>query len=264
MKLHPLFLAAPMLLASSPAWSQPITLEELARRVEALEQENASLRQEVERLSGARGAAGASPPETVATMPAAVHADAPPPPDADPWEGAYFGLSGGLTEARYDYRSLDTTPSKNVTASGAAFGAQLGVRWQHGPLVTGLELQFSRPQDQSALLPVGSGSIPLDMGMSGRIAGQVGIAVGPVLAYGTAGLQLQRTRLGITGGPAAGSFRNGTATGFSYGIGVEARLTDRISIGIEGVKADFGLIPGTNTITGRSRGVAVRLNHRLP
>ena len=95
-----LLLIAPPLLASSPAWSQPITIEDLARRVEALEQENASLRQEVERLSGARGAVSASPPATVATVPDRAPADAPAPPDADPWEGAYFGLNAGMTEAQ--------------------------------------------------------------------------------------------------------------------------------------------------------------------
>lgn len=267
---------ASVLLVPTPAFAQSLTLEQVARRLEALERENAALRQDLARLLARTADAG--PPEHDAAAPSAVPQAAAAVPlgrasatataaKVRAWDGAYLGINVGLAEARYTYHSLDISPGGNAKASGIAFGAQLGRRWQSGAVVMGVELEASFPQGQNAdLLPGSASPIPFDTRITGRIKGQLGFATGPVLAYGTVGLQLSNVRFGSAKVPPATgfAFREGNAAGFLFGLGLATRMSDGLSIEIEATQANLGLLPGTNTVSGRSRAVALRLSQELP
>lgn len=259
--------AAVALIWPTSLFSQPVSLDDLARRVEALERENASLRAEVARLAG-RGTETRMGPQAAAASSRPASAEGAEEPAAAPsWDGAYVGINGGVTEARYRYQSFDITPDQRASATGAAFGAQLGRRWQDGNLVAGLELEASFPLDQDANLSLGTSTLrSFDTRLNGRLKGQLGLALGRIMVYGTAGLQVSNIRFSSPRVPPAQgtTYRDGNAPGFLYGIGFAARISPSLSLEIEATEADLGLVPGTNTVSADNRAITVRLNQRFP
>lgn len=270
------FWLATAMMMPSPALAQSDVLKDLSLRVAALERQNAALKQEVERLSG-RGPVVATALPEPAEQQLPVSAPLPVRPPANlannfQWNGPYVGINAGLITARYDFRSPDITRDTHASGTDAAFGAQLGVRWQSGPLVTGIEIGASFPQGSIVVLPVPSSSapsgnqlLPLEMRVNARLTGQMGFAAGPFLAYGTAGVQVSNIRFDdLAISPSRGVYRDGNATGILYGVGVAAHLNRSFSLELEAVETDPGLLLGFSTIEGRNRSVSLRLNRQFP
>ena len=253
-----LWIAASLLMVPSIAAAQTATVEQLAskldqlaQRVDSLERENAQLKARLAQSGSAPQAQSATfAPVAAATGPAA----APPATTASAvaarsrgdWSGPYLGVHAGI--ARSHYRTVSAQPLI-IDAEGAAFGAQLGWRWQSGALVTGAELELTLPRNQAGRFAPTS---VFETSTTGRIKGQVGVSDGPFLIYGTGGIQL--SNVGFYDA-------NIGQSGFVYGAGVAWRVSPRISLGVEGVQADLGFIPNVAAVTNRGRSLTVRLNY---
>jgi opacity protein-like surface antigen len=75
---------------------------------------------------------------------------APPPAVMASWAGFYLGAHGGYGWKRDDFSEpatvfFSTTPQtiNGIRSKGAVYGGQAGYNWQFGPVVTGLEIDFS-------------------------------------------------------------------------------------------------------------------------
>lgn len=139
----------------------------------------------------------AAVPATAADMGGPPPSYAEPPPYDVPfvsvWQGLYGGVHFGYGE---DWRT-----------DGILGGGQLGYNWQAGRLVYGLEADVSVTDMATDWL--------------GSVRGRAGFLLDDrLLAYGTAGVGF------------ADVFDD-TETGFVYGLGLEAQVTDRMTARIE-------------------------------
>lgn len=264
-----------LLLSSAIGWAasanaQTVSVEELARRVEALERDNAALRAQIQRM--------ASPPAAAEVQ----HAPAPTPPttaptfvqhSAEPWDHAYVGVNGGYATFRFITRpdAID----RELVAEGPSFGAQVGRRWQSGSIVTGLELEGNFPlgTNNITVLNIVRGRGPVEqfpvseheLTARARLKGSIGFSSGPFLGYGLAGLDVSRLLFRIN---TLRSFipndREFTTRvfeqykpGLVYGLGAAYKLSSGISVELEATRSSLGE-------SGRSDGVVVRLNQAIP
>jgi outer membrane immunogenic protein len=274
-------------LASTPAFAQGVTLEDLARRVEALERENAELKAEVASLR-----ASEAPP----TAPA-PYASEPPPPSygrsAEPdreraapdelWDSAYVGIHAGYASLRSSLHRVEVPiiPIIRSDSDGFAFGAQLGRRWQDGNVVIGAELEADFPKIANQHVDVfspGDSVYQLDLEARGRVKGQIGFASGPWLAYGTAGLEHAAFHRGLVPGFAFCNpicrpflptgpvrFERRYYTGFLLGLGAGYALGEDLRLEVEATRTTYGT---PTTLVGdnhprSSLGVSLRLNQAI-
>jgi outer membrane immunogenic protein len=158
---------------------------------------------------------------------------------AQDWTGFY-----GVLGAANNSGALDELDSGALTGEfdldGNTFGLGVGYNVQRGALVYGGEFAFS------------SGEISVD-GVDAAnfvdgivdLKGRIGYATGSVLFYGTLGYAM--ADLHFASAPTA------DASGFSYGVGVDMMVTDRIFGGIEyqrrSLDVDEGDIVGFPTYT---------------
>ena len=146
------------------------------------------------------------------------------------WTGFYFGVNAGA--------SFSDIENEDGDDSDAAFvgGLHVGYNWQkHGPWVFGLE---------------GDVSFADDIDYLATIRGRLGYAVGPTLVYATGGAAF----LGVEDN----SGDDDTITGWVAGGGLEHKLRENVSIGVEGLYYsfdgdDFGSDDDADTFTVRAR-----------
>jgi len=173
-------------------------------------------------------------------------------PTVRDWSGVYAGLNAGYGWAGADW--LDTTSSPAATffdytpgqgfsnrLSGVFGGAQVGVNFQNGSWVFGVEAML----DASALegnftsnTPLGAGDDQFKARVEALavVSGKIGYAVGNWLAYGKAGYAAAKIHASVndttppaTGSGSASQWRSGPAAGLGFEYGV----TPALSIGIE-------------------------------
>lgn len=269
MRVASILLASSAIGWAASAKAQTVTLEELARRVEALERENAALRAQVEQM--------ASPPATAPVQQAPATAPAPTAPvhvehPAEPWDHAYVGINGGYLKFRQ--RARPDAIDRVLTSHGVSFGAQVGRRWQSGSLVTGLELEGNFPIDAKTVTVInatrGRGSVeqlPVsedELTARARIKGSIGFSSGSFLGYGVAGLEVSRVLFrqnSFANVPNDREFTTRTFEryhpGFVFGLGAAYKLSG-ITLELEATRSSLG-----NGV-GRSDSVILRLNQAIP
>src|SRR5882762_953446 len=207
----------------------------------------------------------------------AVAADIPvrPPPVAAPaiccavpdWVGFYVGIHGG---GGWGHTSFDpgefesfTTPFTfpNVRSSGGVFGFQFGHNWQWGPVVGGLEIDFSGA-DLKETTTFFSPVVPntfftrdkkIDELASAR--GRLGYLIFPNwLLYGTAGIGWGHERISTTGSfipqgvLLAQASQNSELNMFGWvaGVGLEWKFWDHWLLRGEWLHYDFGRVTDPN------------------
>ena len=206
---------------------------------------------------------------------------APPMVDTWSWSGFYLGgnigYSFGRSNTDLSYfnsvsgASLFATNSR-FNLNGAIGGGQVGVNWQSGTWVLGLEadLQASGQKgDGSLICPVGTCAAPIvgaavvpggavTDGLSqkltwlGTVRGRVGMTVTPtVLAYVTGGLAYGevKTDLTVSGTngivPVSASFGSSTTkAGWTIGGGLEGRISGNWTAKIEYLYVNLGTVSG--------------------
>lgn len=181
----------------------------------------------------------------VAGVAAAAFLSAPalaaPPAGVFNWSGFYIGGSGGLGYRQTTDVIFPPTGTINGHTGGIA-GGTIGVNWQVGRSVVGIEGDYSWADIKTS----GIGSIPSIVSCTtpcesklkalGTVRGRIGFtAFGPLLIYGT-------------GGFAFGSFNNteatfgganGDRTGWTVGGGIEGMLTPNFTWKIEYLFVNF-------------------------
>ena len=200
----------------------------------------------------------------------------PAPPVAAPatccvvpdWVGFYVGIHGG---GGWGHTSFDpgefesfTTPFTfpNVRSSGGVFGFQFGHNWQWGPVVGGLEIDFSGADikgsntflQTEAFVPfIFNQEIKIQELASAR--GRLGYLIFPNwLLYGTAGIGWAHTRLNLTQvSQPLGLFTETNTTysnefGWVAGIGLEWKLTNNWLLRGEWLHYDFGRVTHPNLV----------------
>jgi opacity protein-like surface antigen len=164
------------------------------------------------------------------------------------WQGLYGGVHAGF--------------GWSGDADGAVGGAQAGYNWQSRQYVYGIEADISGADigasgSASACDPSfgcvtarAEGSID----WLATVRGRFGVLVQPnLLLYGTAGLAIVHAEAhGSVTIPGQGSVRasiSDSDTGFVYGVGVENKLNDTMSVRVEylgfgdiGQFGDFGIL----------------------
>jgi len=219
----------------------------------------------------------------VALTNGALADDLPP-----PWAGFYVGGQGGqLLNARVSGNlgyndpafpgvgaaDLFSAVSRQMDLSHSVlFGLQGGYNWQAGFLVAGVEADMSYVAAKGSMdagtdlvtvagacslgsppgAPCTTWHITTDWHSLGTLRGRAGIAAGPVLFYGTAGLAwaIVKTEnkvdcVGCTASPWAWGASNESHFGLAYGGGVEWIVFPHVTIRAEYLAANFGAVNHT-------------------
>ena len=202
----------------------------------------------------------------------------PPAPAAYSWTGLYIGLNAGYASATVTNTVAGggMDGSGSVAIPGGIGGAQLGYNYQWGAMVLGFEVDLdgtmATKSSATITAPGGVTSGTDQIPWIGTLRGRVGYAFDRFLVYATAGgaaTQLISTVNVGTIGSASTTFTHGAWTA---GGGLEAALTDNLSVRLEYLYLDTGNInmaqvgPPFVTVTGRVQDNLVRagLNYRLP
>lgn len=185
----------------------------------------------------------------MAAPPRAPAVYAPPVAPVYNWSGFYIGGNAG-----YGWATADVTdtivggPFSGLSAAstgnklnGAIAGGQIGVNFQNGPLVLGLEgdLQWSG-QKSSTVFGCGVACTITEAGnikWFGTARGRIGVAADRVLFYGTGGAAWINATDTLTGTVPAGTATllslSSTSIGWAAGAGIEVAFTENLTGRIE-------------------------------
>ncbi len=162
-----------------------------------------------------------------------VYKAQPAPVMAYNWSGLYIGGHLGYAWGSEEVRSVATSVSGTTDPSGFLGGAQIGVNWQTGALVLGIEGDWSWTNaDGSTSIPA---AVQADHNWYATATARVGYAVDNWLWYvkgGAAWLDADYT--------IAGTKLGDTRTGWTVGTGLEWALGPNWSAKLEYNYLDFG------------------------
>lgn len=187
-------------------------------------------------------AALASGPVTVAP-PEVVYTPAAPVRD---WSGAYGGLSystisGAITENVF---SPLTTPDFDNTTGAGVFA---GYNWQRGNFVFGGEVSFINFDSQY----IGFVNHQQD---ALELRGRAGYAFDSVLVYGFLGAARSTITSGLT---------DFTMDGYSFGVGLQALVTDHVFVGAEIARRTVNFTNAFNDITTDIDTISLRVGYQF-
>jgi outer membrane immunogenic protein len=226
-------------------------------------------------LASVAAGAGAAVAADFGVRPAAAPVVAPvasPPPYISEWAGFYIGIHGGggsghtsfdpgfFTSDGFAFGITPVSPP-NLSPSGAVFGGQAGHNWQWGPLVGGLEIDFSGADLNesetftSLAVPDALFSAEHKIDALASARARLGYLIFPNwLLYGTAGLGWAHSRFTTTE-TFLGIFNSQTSYtnefGWVAGAGLEWKFAEHWFLRGEWLHYDFGknnlfesLVPG--------------------
>ncbi|WP_170984278.1 outer membrane protein [Rhodoligotrophos defluvii] len=149
-----------------------------------------------------------------------VHAVSQPSPL--PWQGFHVGVLGGFTKSKANVNAFRGPEEARV--EGPMLGGLAGFDMQLGNMVLGAEADTSFGSVKGAGL-----GTTVELRQFSTFRGRVGYALGDVLLYGTAGLALadvaMKSRVCQTCIKA-----DDLVKGWTYGGGIETKLTDNVSL----------------------------------
>lgn len=189
--------------------------------------------------SSAAFAGGTAAPETEAAVAASVA-----PAEAHDWSGFYAGASVGQNNGADDWAGeyfLGGSPvgssSGSFDAEGSTAGLQAGANMQFDNIVVGIEGDLSWGDisgEGAAIDPLNPNpTVPsVSFDRMGSVRGRVGVAMGQVLLYGTAGWAAASGSMGLTNLDGAGDDRTAdiSANGWTAGVGAEVALSEHLSL----------------------------------
>ncbi len=166
------------------------------------------------------------------------------------WTGLYVGLVGGYGWATSEHIDTVGATSGEFDQDGFVVGGTVGYNWQQGDFVFGLEADLSYTDIDGTVVPtcIAPGCVT-DIEAFGTIRPRIGFAIGNFLPYVTGGLAV--AHLDYVQATSSGS---GWEFGWTVGAGLEAQLTDNLSLKAEYLYADVS--------DGRYQGVAIPVNVR--
>lgn len=138
---------------------------------------------------------------------------APVAPAAD-WSGAYVGLSLGTGSGKLTFNGNQVSPDLDFNS----YGVFAGYNYDMGRTVVGGEISYSDLNIDDA--PSGFDSSAL------RVMGRVGYDAGRFMPYATAGFASLKAE-------------SNDATGYAYGVGVDALLGNNFVVGAQYIRHQF-------------------------
>ncbi len=173
--------------------------------------------------------------DMMAPAPAMGYSPAPSP--INNWSGIYAGLNAGYGWGR----SRLSTPgfgAFTVKPGGLIGGAQIGANIQLDQVVIGAEgdLQATGMRDGMALP---GANLTGELKWFGTARGRAGVALDSFMPYVTGGLAFGKHEFSLFG-PGVAFTDSETHTGWTVGGGVEAALTDTVSLKAEYLRVDLG------------------------
>jgi outer membrane immunogenic protein len=143
------------------------------------------------------------------------------------WQGLYGGVHLGW--------------GWSGDANGFVGGGQIGYNWQSRQYVYGLEADISAADigvSQTIVVPGAVLSASASIDWIATMRGRFGMLVQPnLLVYGTAGLAIVHAEahgsVNAFGFGQISAHTSDTGTGFVYGIGVESKWTEKMSVRLE-------------------------------
>jgi opacity protein-like surface antigen len=196
-------------------------------------------------------------------------------PCCDSWSGFYLGIHGGYGWKDNDFAEvISVVPLVTlggIDSRGSLWGFQAGYNWQRGPIVGGLEIDFSKSNIRGTSTPVVrtfAGGVTItdtegdDVQWLGTARARLGYAISGggccsnFLLYATGGLAWERVdRIDTTILVVPGTTQTATTRdprdwfGWVIGAGAEARLGGTGWIGrIEYLHYDFGTVEATTNV----------------
>jgi outer membrane immunogenic protein len=168
------------------------------------------------------------------------------------WSGVYIGANVGYGWGDTDYDSGGNMQPGDVPfeifehfqdeeGDGVLGGLQVGFNWQAGNLVYGLEADAAIANaDSSQIFFTSNGDLYVDEEMQffGTVRGRLGYAFDRFLPYVTGGLAVANYELSTPIGD-SGYSDDKTLLGWTVGVGGEVAVTDRVSLKLEYLYADF-------------------------
>ena len=118
----------------------------------------------------------------------------------------------------------------NINADGFQGGAYGGYNFQNGQFVYGGEADLGYSGGDET-----RGGIKAKQGVEGSVRARAGIALDPVLLYGTGGLAVTNSKLSSDTGS-----NSNTRVGWTVGAGAEAKFTQNIVGRVEYRYSDYG------------------------
>lgn len=148
----------------------------------------------------------------------------------DSWAGGYTGLYLGGAKNRFGSAVNEGSLNKKA----AKFGAYSGWNFQSGNIVYGVEGDAGYNTAKAGKVSESEASVKT--GFEGSLRGRLGYDMGVFMPYVTAGIA--GTQMKYNGGDLGSkkTFR----TGWTAGVGTEAKLTDNITARVEYRYSDFG------------------------
>jgi outer membrane immunogenic protein len=166
---------------------------------------------------------------------------------AQTWQGVYVGANAGGAWSRscwlFDPNGTPVTEGCSHP-SGAVAGGQIGVNWQSGNLVAGLEAAGDWANLKGSHVSEGFPNFTNDTKTDaiGMFTGRLGWASNAWLLYVKGGAAVVRNRYDtfITATPAAAGFSSDTRWGWVAGAGVEYMFLPNWSLAVEYDYIDAG------------------------
>lgn len=165
--------------------------------------------------------------------------------------------------------------ASSADASSWVAGAHAGYNWQQGTIVYGFATDLQATQlgtstNARLIYPLGTVILPTDLANTtslvdwyGTLRGQVGVASGPWLFYGTAGLAYGHTSLSTiyrTAGLSVSGVTDNVRVGWTGGAGFKYLLLPNLSVGFQYLYVDLGNISLTGSTTNGGASLAFNSN----
>jgi outer membrane immunogenic protein len=173
-------------------------------------------------------------------------------PAATDWSGFYLGVNGGYGLGHFDVVTASTIPDldgieRGYGANGGLFGATTGFNVQTGNIVFGLEGDVDWARLSGTAAPIKPNNSPASVLTSNinwltTLRGRVGFGEDNLLFFATGGLAAGGVNGTVTNFPSGSttSTLGSTQYGYAAGAGIEAALTDNVSIKAEFLHVDLG------------------------
>lgn len=181
---------------------------------------------------------------------AALAADIPvyePPVEVAPvmahydWSGFYIGAQGGWKFGEDDYEVGGAPGDESFDVDGPMVGGHLGLNWQTGIWVFGLEGDGEWADVDGDFTAANGDEVGTSIDWQASIRGRLGIAWDRVLVYGTGGGAFAGTENRIfDAGTATEETEDDTRIGWTAGAGIDLGITQNLTAGVEYRYTDLG------------------------
>jgi outer membrane immunogenic protein len=148
------------------------------------------------------------------------------------WNKLYVGahVGGAWGDSDWSFPGPDTRTSPGLD-TGIAFGGQVGILHQFGPLVAGAEVSYSQLDDVDGTSVCPNTALNCRNSVENLLLvnGRLGYAFGPLLVYGTGGYARADVELSTTFPEHASN----DVSGWNIGGGIEYQFTRNVSLAVQ-------------------------------